>query len=287
MMQPFKSYSLNLKGRLVTIDRPWVMGIVNVTPDSFYSGSRVADEQSLVQRVRQMLAEGADVIDVGACSTRPGGEQVDAQGEMERLGWALGIIRREQPDVVLSVDTYRADVARSCVEQWGADIINDISGGTIDDTMFSTVATLGVPYVLMHMRGTPETMAQMTDYENVTGDVLEWMAHRVDDLRQRGVADVIVDPGFGFAKTVEQNYELLAGLEAFHALEAPLLVGVSRKRMIYMPLGCGADEALNGTTVLNSVALLQGAHFLRVHDVLAATQAVRLITMLRGGNCQE
>lgn len=287
MIQPFKSYSLNLKGRLVTIDRPWVMGIVNVTPDSFYSGSRVADEQSLVQRVRQMLAEGADVIDVGACSTRPGGEQVDAQGEMERLGWALGIIRREQPDVVLSVDTYRADVARSCVEQWGADIINDISGGTIDDTMFSTVATLGVPYVLMHMRGTPETMAQMTDYENVTGDVLEWMAHRVDDLRQRGVADVIVDPGFGFAKTVEQNYELLAGLEAFHALEAPLLVGVSRKRMIYMPLGCGADEALNGTTVLNSVALLQGAHFLRVHDVLAATQAVRLITMLRGGNCQE
>ena len=287
MMQPFKSYSLNLKGRLVTIDRPWVMGIVNVTPDSFYSGSRVTDEQSLVQRVRQMLAEGADVIDVGACSTRPGGEQVDAQGEMERLGWALGIIRREQPDVVLSVDTYRADVARSCVEQWGADIINDISGGTIDDTMFSTVATLGVPYVLMHMRGTPETMAQMTDYENVTGDVLEWMAHRVDDLRQRGVADVIVDPGFGFAKTVEQNYELLAGLEAFHALEAPLLVGVSRKRMIYMPLGCGADEALNGTTVLNSVALLQGAHFLRVHDVLAAAQAVRLITMLRGGNCQE
>ena len=287
MMQPFKSYSLNLKGRLVTIDRHWVMGIVNVTPDSFYSGSRVSDEQSLVQRVRQMLAEGADVIDVGACSTRPGGEQVDAQGEMERLGWALGIIRREQPDVVLSVDTYRADVARSCVEQWGADIINDISGGTIDDTMFSTVATLGVPYVLMHMRGTPETMAQMTDYENVTGDVLEWMAHRVDDLRQRGVADVIVDPGFGFAKTVEQNYELLAGLEAFHALEAPLLVGVSRKRMIYMPLGCGADEALNGTTVLNSVALLQGAHFLRVHDVLAAIQAVRLITMLRGGNCQE
>ena len=287
MMQPFKSYSLNLKGRLVTIDRPWVMGIVNVTPDSFYSGSRVSDEQSLVQRVRQMLAEGADVIDVGACSTRPGGEQVDAQGEMERLGWALGIIRREQPDVVLSVDTYRADVARNCVEQWGADIINDISGGTIDDTMFSTVATLGVPYVLMHMRGTPETMAQMTDYENVTGDVLEWMAHRVDDLRQRGVADVIVDPGFGFAKTVEQNYELLAGLEAFHALEAPLLVGVSRKRMIYMPLGCGADEALNGTTVLNSVALLQGAHFLRVHDVLAAIQAVRLITMLRGGNCQE
>lgn len=287
MMQPFKSYSLNLKGRLVTIDRPWVMGIVNVTPDSFYSGSRVSDEQSLVQRVRQMLAEGADVIDVGACSTRPGGEQVDAQGEMERLGWALGIIRREQPDVVLSVDTYRADVARNCVEQWGADIINDISGGTIDDTMFSTVATLGVPYVLMHMRGTPETMAEMTDYENVTGDVLEWMAHRVDDLRQRGVADVIVDPGFGFAKTVEQNYELLAGLEAFHALEAPLLVGVSRKRMIYMPLGCGADEALNGTTVLNSVALLQGAHFLRVHDVLAAAQAVRLITMLRGGNCQE
>jgi dihydropteroate synthase len=281
MMQPFHTYSLNLHGKLVTIDRPWVMGIINITPDSFYSGSRVMDEQSLVGQVKQMLADGADVLDVGACSTRPGSQSVDAQGEMDRLQWALAIIRREAPDTILSVDTYRAAVARRCVEEWGVDIINDISGGTIDEAMFATVADLRVPYVLMHMRGTPETMSQLTDYDNVTADVLEWMARRIDELRQMGVADVIADPGFGFAKTLEQNYQLLARLEAFHALNAPLLVGVSRKRMIYTPLDCIADEALNGTTVINTMALLQGAHILRVHDVKAAVEAVKLTTLTR------
>lgn len=281
MMQPFKTYSLNLKGRLVTIDRPWVMGIINITPDSFYSDSRVADERMLVERIHTMVADGADVLDVGACSTRPGSESVDARGEMERLQWALAVIRREMPDVILSVDTYRAEVARRCVEEWGADIINDISGGTIDKAMFSTIADLQVPYVLMHMRGTPETMASMTDYENVSADVLEWMARRIDELRQLGVADVIADPGFGFAKTMEQNFQLLARLDAFHALNAPLLVGVSRKRMIYMPLDCGPNEALNGTTVINTLALQQGAHILRVHDVKAAVEAVKLTSLLR------
>lgn len=281
MMQPFKTYSLNLKGRLVTIDRPWVMGIINITPDSFYSDSRVADERMLVERIHTMVADGADVLDVGACSTRPGSESVDARGEMERLQWALAVIRREMPDVILSVDTYRAEVARRCVEEWGADIINDISGGTIDKAMFSTIAGLQVPYVLMHMRGTPETMASMTDYENVSADVLEWMARRIDELRQLGVADVIADPGFGFAKTMEQNFQLLARLDAFHALNAPLLVGVSRKRMIYMPLDCGPNEALNGTTVINTLALQQGAHILRVHDVKAAVEAVKLTSLLR------
>lgn len=281
MIQPFKTYSLNLRGRLVTIDRPWVMGIINVTPDSFYSGSRVNDEGLLTERVRQMIADGADVIDVGACSTRPGSESVDAQGEMARLEWALAAIRREAPHVVVSVDTFRADVARRCVEEWGADIINDISGGTMDEAMFATVASLRVPYVLMHMRGTPETMAGLTDYDNVTAEVLEWMARRIDQLRQLGVADVIADPGFGFAKTLEQNYELLARLNAFHALDAPLLVGVSRKRMIYTPLQCTADEALNGTTVVNTIALEQGAHILRVHDVKAAAQSVAITTLLR------
>ena len=279
-MQPFKTYTLNLKGRLVTIDRPWVMGIINVTPDSFYRGSRIADEQALVDRTRSMIADGADVIDVGACSTRPGGEQVDAQQEMERLQWALGIIRRVAPEVVLSVDTYRAAVARRCVVEWGADIINDISGGTLDEDMFDTIAGLHVPYVLMHMRGTPQTMSSMTDYQDVTTDVLQWMARRIDKLHQMGVADVIADPGFGFAKTVEQNYELLARLNTFQALNAPLLVGVSRKRMIYTPLDCTADEALNGTTVVNTIALLQGAHILRVHDVKAAVQAVKLTMMV-------
>lgn len=278
-LQPFKPYSLNLHGRLVTIDRPWVMGIINVTPDSFYSGSRVGDEQMLLERVHQMLDEGADVLDVGACSTRPGSQSVDAVGEMERLHWALNVIRRVAPDSVISVDTYRADVAQRCVEEWGADIINDISGGTLDETMFSTVARLHVPYVLMHMRGTPATMASMTQYDNVAAEVLEWMARRIDQLRQMGVADVIADPGFGFAKTLEQNYELLAGLDAFHALEAPLLVGVSRKRMIYTPLNSDADHALNGTTVLNTLALERGAHILRVHDVRPAVEAVKLISL--------
>ena len=281
MMCPFKPYSMNLRGRLVEIDRPWVMGIVNVTPDSFYSGSRATDELTLVGRVRQLIAEGADVLDIGACSTRPGSQSVDAQAEMDRLQWALGIIRREAPGVILSVDTYRADVARRCVGDWGVDIINDISGGTLDDTMFKTVAQLHVPYVLMHMRGTPDTMSSLTDYDNVTADVLEWMARRIDDMRQMGVADIIADPGFGFAKTVEQNYELLARLEAFHALNAPLLVGVSRKRMIYTPLDCTADEALNGTTVINTLALERGAHILRVHDVRAAVEAVKLVSLMR------
>ena len=281
MVCPFKPYSINLRGRLVEIDRPWVMGIVNVTPDSFYSGSRATDELTLVDRVRQLMAEGADVLDIGACSTRPGSQSVDAQGEMERLQWALSIIRREAPEVILSVDTYRAAVARSCVEDWGGDIINDISGGTLDAEMFKTVAQLHVPYVLMHMRGTPDTMSSLTDYDNVTADVLEWMARRIDDMRQMGVADIIADPGFGFAKTVEQNYELLARLEAFHALNAPLLVGVSRKRMIYTPLECNANEALNGTTIVNTLALERGAHILRVHDVRAAVEAVKLVSLMR------
>lgn len=280
-MLPYKPYSLNLRGRLVTLERPWVMGIVNITPDSFYRGSRVTDEQTLIERVSQMLDAGADVLDLGACSTRPGSEQVSAQGEMERLQWALDIVRRLAPDAILSVDTYRADVARRCVEEWGVDIINDISGGTLDAAMFETVAQLRVPYVLMHMRGTPDTMSSLTDYDDVTADVLQWMARRIDELRQMGVADVIADPGFGFAKTMEQNYEMLARLEAFHALDAPLLVGVSRKRMIYTPLGCTADEALNGTTIVNTMALERGAHILRVHDVRAAVEAVKLTALLR------
>ena len=286
-MLPFKPYSLNLHGRLVMIDRPWVMGIVNVTPDSFYRGSRVNDEQALADRVRQMLADGADVLDIGACSTRPGSDSVNKQEEMRRLQWALDIIRRIAPDAILSVDTYRSTVARSCVEQWGVNIVNDISGGMLDGKMFETVAQLQVPYVVMHMRGTPDTMVSMTDYEEVAADVLLWLARRIDELRQCGVADVIADPGFGFAKSLEQNYELLARLEAFQALDAPLLVGVSRKRMIYSLLGCTPDDALNGTTVVNTMALERGAHILRVHDVKAAVEAVKIVNILRQNQSTE
>lgn len=270
--QQFKPYSLNLRGRLVTINRPWVMGIVNVTTDSFYSGSRTTDEESIATRVRQLVAEGADVLDLGACSTRPGSEPVTAEIEAERLAMALKIVHSVSPEMITSVDTYRSDVARRCVEEWGADIINDISGGTLDEDMFDAVAELKVPYVVTHMRGTPASMSQFTNYDNVAADVLDWMARRVDTLRQKGVADVIVDPGFGFAKTMEQNYELLSQLEVIHSLNAPLLVGVSRKRMIYQALDCTADEALNGTTAVNTAALLQGAHILRVHDVKAAVE---------------
>ena len=281
MLLPFKPYSMNVKGRLVMIDRPWVMGILNITPDSFYQSSRVTDEQDLVGRVKDMLAQGADVLDIGACSTRPGSGQVTESGEMERLAWALAIIRREAPDAIISVDTYRAEVARRCVEEWGVDIINDISGGMLDEKMFDTVARLRVPYVLMHMRGTPATMSTLTDYDDVTAEVLEWLARRIDELRQMGVADVIADPGFGFAKNLEQNYRLLQDLEAFHALNAPLLVGVSRKRMIYTPLDCTPVDALNGTTVVNTMALERDAHFLRVHDVKAAVEAVKIVSLMR------
>jgi dihydropteroate synthase len=241
----------------------------------------VGDEQMLVQRVSQMLEDGADVLDVGACSTRPGSQSVDAAGEMERLHWALNIIRRVAPGSVISVDTYRADVAQRCVEEWGGDIINDISGGTLDEAMFSTVARLHVPYVLMHMRGTPATMASMTQYDNVAAEVLEWMARRIDQLRQMGVADVIADPGFGFAKTLEQNYELLRKLDYLKALDLPILVGVSRKSMITKVLDVAPAEALNGTTVLHTLALAKGANILRVHDVKEARQVITLYRALQ------
>ncbi len=280
-MQKFIPYSLNVGGRLVEISRPWVMGVVNVTPDSFFPDSRVNDLEQLERRVRQMLDDGADVIDVGACSTRPGAETVTEDEELRRLQWALPVVRRLLPEhVLLSVDTFRARVAASAVEQWGAQIVNDISGATLDPDMERTLARLQVPVVAMHMRGTPATMQQLTDYDNVTAQVLEWLARRVDHLHQLGVADVIADPGFGFAKTVEQNYELLAHLDVFHALQVPLLVGVSRKSMVMAPLGCDAAHALGGTTVLHTAALLAGAHMVRVHDVRAAVEARTLCMMI-------
>lgn len=283
MTLPFTTYRLNLPGRQVTIDHPWVMGIINVTPDSFYGGSRVDDEQALVGRVQEMLEAGAEVLDLGACSTRPGSLSVDARTEMERLKWALKIIRREAPWAIVSVDTFRADVARRCVEECFADIVNDVSGGTLDSDMFSTMARLRVPYILTHMRGTPAIMSRMNSYRDVADDVCKWLAQRIAMLRDMGLTDVIADPGFGFAKDTGQNYELLAALGDFHSLGVPLLAGLSRKRMIYDLLGITPAEALNGTTVANTIALLQGVHILRVHDVQAAIQAVRITAMLRHG----
>lgn len=278
MVEP-KKYSINLKGRLLEIDHPLVMGIVNATPDSFYDHSRVSAPQAIAARVNEMVGEGADIIDIGACSTRPGSEQVSAIEEIKRLDVAVTAARQSAPDIIISVDTYRADVAKHCVEHLGVDIINDISGGDLDPLMHDTIAQLQVPYIVMHMRGTPETMHHLTDYEgDVVSVVLEELAHKIDNLHQLGINDVIADPGFGFAKTLEQNYRLLSCLEAFHALEVPLLVGVSRKSMIQKVLDCTAGEALNGTTVINTIALMKGCHILRVHDVKAADEARKLVS---------
>lgn len=282
MNNNFINYTINIKGRLLDITHPLVMGIVNATPDSFYDESRVINGDAIAFRVGEMCNDGADIIDIGACSTRPGAEVVTMEEEMRRLEVAVKAARRAEPDVILSVDTFRASVARFCVEELGVDIINDISGGDLDSDMHTTVARLQVPYVVMHMRGTPATMQQMTDYDgDVAAVVLQELARKVDSLHQLGINDVIADPGFGFAKTVEQNYRLLSCLEVFHSLEVPLLVGVSRKSMIQRVLDCDAQHALNGTTVVNTIALMKGAHILRVHDVKAAVEARTLVNFTR------
>ena len=277
----FKPFSLNIHGRLIEYDRPAVMGIINVTPDSFYAGSRTkADE--IGRRVRSMIDDGADMIDIGAYSSRSGAAEVSEAEEIDRLSEGMAALREAAPDVVVSVDTFRASVAKAAIEQMGADIVNDISGGDLDGRMFETVAYLRVPYILMHMRGTPADMQTLTEYpDGVTAEVLRDLSVKLRTLRLAGVSDVIVDPGFGFAKTLEQNYRLMADLPMFaEMLDAPVLVGVSRKSMVTRALGVTAKDALNGTTVLNTIALLGGAQILRVHDVKACAEAVRILSML-------
>lgn len=277
----FRPFSLNLKGRLAEYDHPAVMGILNVTPDSFYAGSRVTGSVELHRRVERMLAQGADIIDVGGYSSRPGADDVRPEEEMARVRRGVEAIRRVSADIPVSVDTFRADVARRAVLDWGADIVNDISGGALDGGMFSTVAELKVPYILMHMRGTPATMQTMTDYEDVTADVVAELSGLMHQLELDGVADIIIDPGFGFAKTLDQNYELMRHLpQMAQLLGKPVLVGISRKSMITKLLSVTADEALPGTVALNTFALLNGASVLRVHDVEAAVQAVRIVSRL-------
>jgi len=254
-----------------------VMGIVNVTPDSFFSGSRTEAANEIIKRCAQILREGGTMIDVGAQSTSPASRFLDAKEEAGRLMPALKLIRDEFPDAILSVDTFYADVAKEAVEKYGVNIINDISGGQIDEQMFPVVAQLNVPYVLMHMRGTPQTMQQFIHYDNFIQDILYYFSERKAKLNQIGVNDVIIDPGFGFSKTVSQNYELMAYLKYFHIFEEPILVGISRKSMIYKLLGITPEESLNGTSALNAVALLSGAGILRVHDVKEAVECVKII----------
>lgn len=273
--------SLNVNGRLLDLSTPQVMGILNVTPDSFYAGSRSRTEAEIAARACQILDEGASIIDIGAYSSRPNAEHISPEEEMQRLRTGLEILNRNHPDAIISVDTFRAEVARLCVEEYGAAIINDISAGEMDEQMFPTVARLNVPYIMMHMQGTPQNMQKEPHYENLLKEVFMYFARKVRQLRDLGMKDIILDPGFGFGKTLEHNYELMAHLEEFGIFELPLLVGVSRKSMIYRLFGATPQEALNGTTVLDTVALMKGADILRVHDVREAVEAVRLIEKLK------
>ena len=278
MMKPF---SLNIRGRLIDFARPAVMAIINATPDSFYAASRSETADQIAEAARRAVDEGADIIDLGAYSSRPGADDVSAAVELDRLAHGLEAVRKVAPSIPVSIDTFRAEIAKRCVSEFGADIVNDISGGDMDNEMFDTVASLNVPYVLMHMRGTPASMQTLTEYSaGVTAGVIAELAPKLERLELLGVNDVIIDPGFGFAKTLEQNYRLLRDLEAFEMLGRPVLVGMSRKSMATRLLNITSEEALNATTVLNTVAIQHGAAILRVHDVKAAREAVDIITCL-------
>lgn len=281
MMLNFKPFTLSLRDRTLVLDRPQIMGIVNVTPDSFYSASRTFDVDSLEKKVEQMVSEGVDIFDIGAYSTRPGADDVSPEEELRRLQRGMEVVKRMAPNIPVSIDTFRANVARTCVEEMGADIVNDVSGGTLDADMAATMGQLDVPYILMHMRGTPATMQQFTDYPGgVVADVVADLKAKMEHFREQCCRQVILDPGFGFSKTLEQNYELMNGLVAFHELNAPLLVGISRKSMIFRLLGTSSAESLEGTTVLNTIAMLAGSHILRVHDVRAAVEARTILEEL-------
>ena len=275
-MRNFKSFSLSLRGKAVDISQPWVMGIINLTPDSFFPGSRCFDQDSLRRRAAQIVADGARIIDIGAYSSRPNAFDVSEREEMDRLAKGLEIIKKEHPDIFVSVDTFRSSVAQSCVHHFGVDIINDISGGTLDDNMYATVARLSVPYVLMHMRGNPATMQSLTAYGDITADIISDLEAKVAKLKDKGATDIIIDPGFGFSKTLGQNYELMGHLADFHKFNLPILVGLSRKSMIYNLLESSPQEALNGSTVLNTIAIMAGVHMLRVHDVRQAVEAITI-----------
>lgn len=273
--------SLNVNGRLLELSTPQIMGILNVTPDSFYAGSRMQTEADIATRARQILDEGATIIDIGAYSSRPNAEHISPEEEMKRLRTALEILNRNHPEAIISVDTFRADIAERCVNDYGVAIINDIAAGEMDGRMFKTVARLGVPYIMMHMQGTPQNMQKEPHYDNLLKEVFMYFAKKIQQLRDLGAKDIILDPGFGFGKTLDDNYKLMAHLEEFSIFELPLLVGVSRKSMIYRLFDTSPQEALNGTTILNTVALMKGADILRVHDVREAVEAVKIVQKLK------
>lgn len=267
---------INIRGRLLDLRHPRVMGIINVTDDSFYPGSRFTSDEEILSIAGRMLEEGADILDIGGCSTRPGAQDVPEETEMERVCRATELILGRYPEAIISVDTYRASVAGEAVRNSGADIINDISGGEMDKEMFPLVIRLNVPYIMMHMQGTPQTMQSNPHYDDVVSDILSWFGQRTVQLQQAGVKDIILDPGFGFGKTAAHNFELLGRMNEFHIAGLPLLAGFSRKSMIWRTLDITPDDALNGTSALNMAALMKGTSVLRVHDVKEAKEVVRL-----------
>jgi dihydropteroate synthase len=275
-------YTINCKGKLLVIDQPWVMGIINATPDSFFEGHLTKEMDSIVKLAGTMLADGAAMLDIGGQSTKPGSKKISAEEEINRVIPVIEAIAQQYPEAIISVDTFYSTVAVAAVKA-GASIVNDISGGTMDDDMLNVVADLKTPFICMHMQGTPETMQQQTTYQYLITDVLDYLSRRVDSCRKAGINDVIVDPGFGFGKTIQQNFQLLKNLSAFTILDTPLLVGLSRKSTIYKTLNLTAAEALNGTTSLNTLALLNGASILRVHDVKEAWQAIQLVEAYKRG----
>ncbi len=273
---------INVNGCLMDLETPRVMGILNVTPDSFYAGSRKQSEEEILLRARQIVDEGGGIIDIGAYSSRQDAEHISTEEEASRLKNALTLLNREMPEAIISVDTFRADIAKMCVEEYGVAIINDISAGSMDENMMPTVAKLGVPYIMMHMKGTPQNMQKNPEYDNVVKEMMYYFSEKVQRMRDLGAKDIIIDPGFGFGKTLEHNYMLMNKLEEFQIFELPILVGISRKSMIYRLLGNTPEEALNGTTVLNTISLMKGANILRVHDVKEACETVKIFNAISG-----
>lgn len=271
---------INCKGRLIDLSQPKVMGILNCTPDSFFDGGTYNRDSQFLKQAEKLLSEGADFIDIGAYSSKPNAEFVSEEEEIARMVPAVELVMKHFPDVLISVDTFRAAVAKAAVES-GAAIVNDIAAGLLDDKMLETVGQLKVPYIMMHMRGTPQTMVKLTQYDDIVGEILLYFSERIAEARKYGIDDIIIDPGFGFAKTLHQNYEVLNKMELFKITELPILAGMSRKSMLYKLLDITPQEALNGTTVLNTVALQKGANILRVHDVKEAVETVRIVDQLR------
>ncbi|HUS87312.1 MAG TPA: dihydropteroate synthase [Bacteroidales bacterium] len=279
--------SLNIRGKLFDLSIPRVMGIMNITPDSFFKGSRTSSGKAIRERITKMIDEGAEIIDIGGFSSRPDAEDISVSEEKKRISGALEIIRDLNNDIIISVDTFRAEVARMAVEDWGADMINDISGGILDPDMVDFIAKANLPFIIMHMQGTPATMQISPTYDNVVHDLISWFSGRLNTLYKKGVKDIIVDPGFGFGKTVEHNYQILANLRSFNIFDLPVMVGISRKSMIWKELDISPDEALPGTIALNTFALLNGASILRVHDVKEAVHAVKLVGRLNSINAKK